>query len=182
MKLRVLQVLFVAASLLFAALIVRQGRPHLLPPAQGQGQAEGDPRGHAPEASPAERKAAVSAIQAQLDAFRKGDFSTAIRYQSEGLKRQFPSPAAFRQMMQTEYPAFLHFRSVTFRGARTPDGGGHLFVLVLLQQADGSLTRAVYLMVREGSVYRVDGVGGGEGPGGGPGPGFNGMGGPSRMT
>ena len=161
MKLRALQVLFVAASLLFAALIVRHGEPHLLPASQAQ-QRPGGPDGLEPpmqEAGRADRQAAVASVQAQLDAFQKGDFLTASRYQSRAMRQHIQSVAAFRLMMQTEYSAFLHFQSVSYGVAQTPDGGGHVLVPITLHMADRTQFEAVYIMVREDGVYRVAGAG-----------------------
>jgi hypothetical protein len=161
MKLRVVQVLFVAVSLLCAAMIVHHGQPRLIPATQAQGDPDPDfmaPGGVFRAARPADEHAADASISAQLDAFRRDDFRTAVRYQSEALRSRFPSVAVFRQMMRSEYPAFLHFHDVAFHGARTPDQGKHLFVFVALRQRDGSRVEAVYSMVEEGGSYKVDGV------------------------
>jgi leucyl/phenylalanyl-tRNA--protein transferase len=166
MKLRAFQIVFVAAALLCAVLVLRHGRPHLLAPTQAPQGPSGPislngPLGPLQKPTAQDRKAAIAAIQAQLDAFRKGDFKAAMRYQSRGMQQGIPSSAAFQQMMQRQYPAFLHFQSVTFQKARTPDHGNHVFFMIALHMPDKSQVQAIYMMSREGGVYKVNGVQGG---------------------
>lgn len=112
-------------------------------------------------AKPAERQAAISSIQAQLKAFGRDDYKTAVTYQSAGLKKNFPSTEAFRAMMVRAYPEFAHYKTVTFGPAQSDPIGMHLAILASVTGQDGITRRAVYLMVREGKVYRVEGVAGG---------------------
>jgi hypothetical protein len=112
-------------------------------------------------AKPAERQAAVSSIQAQLKAFGRDDYKTAVTYQSTGLKKNFPSPDAFRAMMMRTYPEFAHYKSVTFGPAQSDPMGTHMAILAAVTGQNGVTRRAVYLMVREGKIYRVEGVAGG---------------------
>lgn len=112
-------------------------------------------------AKAAERQAAITSIQAQLKAFGRGDYKTAVTYQSAGLKRNFPSTEAFREMMVRTYPEFAHYKTVTFGPAQADPAGVHLAILASVTGQDGITVKAVYLMVREGKVYRVEGVAGG---------------------
>jgi len=112
-------------------------------------------------AKAADRTAAISSIQAQLKAFGRDDYKTAVMYQSAGLKKNFPSPEAFRAMMVRTYPEFAHFKSVTFGPAQSDATGAHLAILAAIIGQDGVKVRAVYLMVREAKAYRVEGVAGG---------------------
>jgi hypothetical protein len=166
MKLRAFQIVFVAAALLFAVLIVRHGRPHLLLPTQAQQGSNGPigpngPFGPMQKPTTQDREAAIASIQGQLNAFRKGDFATAMHYQSDGMRQNIRSSAVFQQMMQREYPDFLHFQSVTYQDSKTPDHGDHMFVRITLHMPDKSQVQAIYMMGREGSVYKVGGVQGG---------------------
>ena len=174
MKQRVRSVVFVAAFLLLAGVIVGYGHPTLLPAARAQ-DAVPAPAVIRP-AKAADRKAAIASIQAQLKAFQKDDFATAIRYQSRGLKAHFPSADAFRHMMQTNYPAFLNFKSASYGQAGTPDNGQHVLLTVSLLELGGVKVQALYILVREGKTYKVDGVQGGVVPGPTP------DAGPSRET
>ena len=130
--------------------------------------------GQDPDAAPtraakaAERTAAINSIQAQLKAFRKDDYKTAVGYQSAGLRHNFPSTEAFRAMMVRTYPEFAHSKSVTFGTAKCDAAGLHLAIQASVTGQDGVTVKAVYLMVREGKAYHVEGVAGGaQEPGGG---------------
>jgi len=112
-------------------------------------------------AKAAERTAAIGSIQAQLKAFGRDDYKTAITYQSSSLKKNFASPLQFRAMIVQAYPEFAHSKRVVFGPAQTDATGAHLAILTAVTGQDGVTVRAVYLMVREGKVYRVDGVAGG---------------------
>ena len=112
-------------------------------------------------AKPAERTAAITVIQAQLTAFRKDDYKTAITYQSAGLRKNFASTDAFRTMMLRVYPEFAHSKSVGFGPAQCDPTGTHLAIPAAVTGQDGVTVHAVYLMIREGKAYRVEGVGGG---------------------
>jgi len=112
-------------------------------------------------AKAADRSAAIISIQAQLRAFGRDDYKTAVMYQSAGLKKNFPSPEAFRAMMTRTYPEFAHYKTVTFGPAQSDITGTHLAVLASITGQDGVKVRAVYLMVREAKIYHVEGVAGG---------------------
>jgi len=112
-------------------------------------------------AKAADRTAAISAIQAQLKAFGRGDYKTAIGYQSSGLKKNFASPDQFRAMMTHAYPEFAHSKRVIFGPAQADAAGAHLAIPTAVTGTDGITVHAVYLMVREGKSYKVEGVAGG---------------------
>ena len=172
MKPRAVQISFVVASLLLAGLIVHQGHLTLMPPALAQDAATGPSRA----ASMADRKAAIAVIGAQLKALQKGNYPQVLQYQSSGLRHHFGSVAAFRRMMETHYPAFLTFQSVAYGPASTPDGGRHLAIPVTLRKGNGVKLPALYILVREGTGYKVDGVEGAMAPPPGA------TGGPSQVT
>ena len=113
-------------------------------------------------AKPAERTAAINAIQAQLKAFGRGDYKAAIVYQSSGLKRNFASPEQFRAMIMHVYPEFAHSKRAVFGPAQSDAAGAHLVIPTAVTGTDGITVHAVYLMVREGKSYKVEGVAGGE--------------------
>ncbi len=115
-------------------------------------------------AKAAERLAAINSIQAQLKAFGKDDYKTAITYQSAGLRKNFASPDAFRAMMVHVYPEFAHYKTVQFGPAHCDLTGAHLAIPATVTGQDGVTVHAVYLLVREGKVYHIEGVGGGAQP------------------
>ena len=112
-------------------------------------------------AKPAERASAIASIQGQLKAFNKNDYKTAVTYQSAGLRRNFSSPAAFRTLITQAYPQFAHSKSVTFGPAQCDATGSHLSLPATVIGKDGVTVRAMYLLVREGKAYHVEGVTGG---------------------
>jgi len=124
-------------------------------------QAQAPAASRARPAKASERLAAIGSIQAQLKAFGRDDYRAAIIYQSAGMKSTFPSVGAFRAMMLRAYPEFAHYKSVTFGSAQCDAPGVHLAIPATVTGKDGVTVRAVYLMVREGKVYRVEGVAGG---------------------
>ncbi len=112
-------------------------------------------------AKAAERASAIASIQGQLKAFDHNDYKTAITFQSAGLRRNFASPAAFAAMIMQAYPQFAHSKSATFGPAQCDQTGSHLSLPATVIGKDGVTVHALYLLVREGKVYHVEGVGGG---------------------
>ena len=110
----------------------------------------------------AESKPVLAAIQGQLDAFRAGNARQAMQYQSEGLRRNFPSPEAFLAMIRSHYPEFGQCRSAEFGPVLMDTARQHAYVLVIVEGKDGFQAQGYYFLLREGGVYRVAGVQGGE--------------------
>ena len=162
MKRQRLFALLLALACVACALAVLRPYRSLLTPAAAQ--AGGPDAGKMRPARAAERQGAAASITAQLKAFQKDDFQKAAQYQSANLKRNFPSVAAFRQMMKAGYPEFTNYKSVQFGDARADASGLHVLMPVTLVGHDGVTLRALYLMVREGRTYHVDGVMGGARP------------------
>ncbi len=107
------------------------------------------------------RKEAESAVRGQLEAFKSGDYETAITYQSEMLRQNFASPDHFRQMMEANYPQFAHYKRIEFQEATVHEDGKHVQLSVQVTGEDGVTVSARYLMVREQDQFRVEGVEGG---------------------
>jgi hypothetical protein len=114
--------------------------------------------------TPEERKAVAATIKSQLDAFRKDDYETASLYQSTELKTNFPSVQMFRRMMKYAYPQFTDYQTVSFGRARADPPGDHVEIRVTLTGRDKVTVQALYRMVREGKMYRVQSVFGGAHP------------------
>ncbi len=159
---RVFAVALAVLCFALAGLVLRQFHVPLVGPVAAQNSGPQDaPTAAMPPASSAVRKAAAASIKAQLDAFAKDDYAKAVHYQSAGLKRNFPSVSAFRQMITTAYPEFAHYKSVQFGDARADAKGLHVLLPVTLTGQDGVTLKALYMMVKEGKVYKVEGVAGG---------------------
>ena len=162
---RVLSIVFVVLSFAMGGLVLRHFQGPVMVPALAQAPPpSAGPMGMRP-ARPADRKAAIAAIGAQLAAFNKGDYAKAIQYQSATLRQSFASPEAFQRMMEMGYPEFIHSKSVRYGTASADANGMRVFIPVVVTGQDGVVVRAAYLMVREGKAYRVQGVLGGVKPG-----------------
>src|SRR5687767_9649280 len=81
-------------------------------------------------ATPAERKAAIASIRAQLDAFKRNDFKRATNFQSQGLRGNFGSPEKFAAMMKSTYPQFVRFKTAKF-GTALVQGEGKTATIVV---------------------------------------------------
>lgn len=110
----------------------------------------------------AERTAAQKTIASQLNAFNKGNWAEAVKFQSDGLKGNFESPEAFGEMIEKAYPAFVHPKKVVY--GRSFDVAGHIQFEVSLTGQDDSVTRALYSLLKEKGNYRVEAVLGGATP------------------
>lgn len=109
-----------------------------------------------------QKNQASKSVSAQLEASKKDDYTTAVKYQSSTLRRNFASVAQFRQMMNRSYPQFAHYKSVEYGAAIASPDGQYINLAVRLTGRDGVKVRAVYIMRRENGLYRVDSVAGGE--------------------
>ena len=139
--------------------------------AQGGGNPIG-PDSNIPPANAAVRKAAAASITAQLKAFRKDDYQKAMQYQSSNLRHVFPTASRFRQMITTAYPEFAHYKSVRVDDARADAKSQRVWMQISLTGQDGVTVKAVYMLVKEKGLYRIDGVaGGGHAPLSAPSPG-----------
>ncbi len=112
-------------------------------------------------ASVKERTAVGKIIRAQLDAFARDDYKTAITYQSAALKKNFATPEAFRRMMKSTYPQFARYKSVTFGRDMANAEGTRLEILATVVGKDGVKVACVYQMTLENKAWRVGGVAGG---------------------
>ena len=155
---RIFPLLFVLASAPF-------GRLALSAPAA-------KPKAVAPKPAPSvwkpatgvQRAAVAMSIRAQLDAFKRDDWAKAATFQSEGLRRNFGTLAQFRAVIETNYPQFANYKTISFADARAR--GDQVQMLVRLTGQDGVKLTAVYLMKKEKGLYRVEGVQGGGASGG----------------
>jgi len=88
-------------------------------------------------ATPQERQAVTASIQTQLQALSVGDSRIASVYQSQEMRRVFPSPKAFTAMVRANYPQFGHCRHAQFGPVWTDRAGQHANVLVTATGEDG---------------------------------------------
>ena len=133
------------------------------PPSAGIYQFTGEIQSGGPgrSATPSQRRAAISVIRAQLDAFRSGDYARAMRYQSGWLRGNYPSTDDFRRMITRGYPEFAHYEEAAFGDARVAEHGNLMNVVVTVLGSNGHSARATYYLVKEGNHLRITGVSGG---------------------
>ena len=110
-----------------------------------------------------EKQGAIRSIKAQLDAFRRDDYSSAARYQSQALRRNFSSTQAFQDVIENSYPQFANYKSVLFGSVTAQQLGDvvSINVPINLTGRDSVKVQATYNMVFEDGLYRVSGVSGG---------------------
>lgn len=103
-----------------------------------------------------DEKAAADPVLRQLDAFRRNDFDTAYTFASAEIQRLFDRPA-FERMVKSGYPEIADSVRAHVASTRTaPDG--HLYLLVKIRGANGQHVEALYDMVREAGVWKINGV------------------------
>jgi hypothetical protein len=94
-------------------------------------------------------------VERQLGDFRGGDFSAAYQNASREIQARF-SVDQFATMVQTEYPDLTHV-SMTEYGT-VEARGDHATLQVYLIGPDDQVMPCVYMMVREGDSWRIDGA------------------------
>ncbi len=110
-------------------------------------------------ATKAERASVVKTISTQLKAFKENNWPEAVKFQSEGLKGNFPTPDAFGEMIVKIYPAFVNPKKVEF--GKALNVGGHVQIEVNLTGQDDSVTSVLYSLAKEKGNYRIEAVAGG---------------------
>jgi len=104
----------------------------------------------------ADRQAIRSAIERQLDAFRRDDGAAAFAIASPEIQRQFQSPEMFMQMVRQGYPQVYRPREVDFRDLLVAEGAPNQAVLVV--GPDGKAAMAIYRMQKQpDGSWRIDG-------------------------
>jgi len=108
------------------------------------------------EPSEASVKSEITAvIEAQLAAFRAGDFDKAYSFASSPIREKFPL-AEFSQMVKTGYPIIA--TSVKADFGICLDNGVEASIFVHVEAKDGSSKDYQYGLVRERGGWRITGV------------------------
>lgn len=101
-------------------------------------------------------KAEITAvIEAQLAAFRAGDFDQAYTFAASPIREMFPL-TEFQQMVKTGYPIIV--TSVKAEFGICLDNGTEASVFVHVESKDGTSKDYQYGLVREPSGWRITGV------------------------
>jgi hypothetical protein len=100
-------------------------------------------------------KAAAEPVVKQLEAFRRGDFDTALTFASGMIKAQFDRQT-FETMVRGGYPEIARstFAAVTKTELESP---GLAYVTVKIRGANGQFVEALYEMTWEDG-WRINGV------------------------
>lgn len=105
--------------------------------------------------SVAVRQQVIGVLEAQLTAFRDGDYERAYSFAASSLQQQF-TVAAFERMVKEGYPIIAYWRAVSF--GEVQDNGREAVVQISVQ-GRGRRTRFFrYLLIREASAWRISGV------------------------
>jgi hypothetical protein len=105
---------------------------------------------------PADRRAILSVIGEQLEAFRRDDGAAAFAFASPGIRAQFRDPETFMAMVRSGYRPVYRPREVEFRDL--VELAGRLTQRVLLVGPDGVAVVAHYFMQRQpDGSWRIDG-------------------------
>ncbi len=94
-------------------------------------------------------------VERQLVDFRGGDFSRAYEYASRKIQARY-SVEQFTAMVQAEYPGMTEACRAEYGLVRTRRG--HATMQVYLIGPDGAVIPCVYMLVREGESWRIDGA------------------------
>ena len=106
--------------------------------------------------SQADRDTIRSVITSQLDAFRRDDAPGAYAEAAPGIRRLFPTPDIFLEMVRRGYPPVYRPRSAEFTSLATEDG--QLVQRVEIVGPDGEAHIALYTMEREpDGTWRIAG-------------------------
>jgi hypothetical protein len=103
-----------------------------------------------------DEKAAAEPVLRQLEAFRRNDYDAAYSFASAEIRRMFDR-AAFERMVKSGYPEIANSVRATVIATRVgPDG--HVYLVIKIRGANGQPVQAIYDMVREGGIWKINGV------------------------
>jgi len=94
-------------------------------------------------------------VERQLGDLRGGDYSRAYEYASRGMQERY-SVEQFAAMEEAEYAGLERISRAEYGEVET--SGGHATMQVYLIGRDGEVMPCVYMMVREGEGWRIDGA------------------------
>jgi hypothetical protein len=94
-------------------------------------------------------------VERQLGALRGGDISRAYEDASREFQRRY-NMEQFAAMAQAEYPGMTHVSRAEYGLVQT--NGRHATMQVYLIGQDGEVMPCVYMLVREGESWRIDGT------------------------
>ena len=94
-------------------------------------------------------------VERQLGELRGGDFSHAYEYASSGIQRQY-TLRQFTDMVQMNFASLTNATRAEYGPVET--NGRHATMQIYLVGENGEIMPCVYLLVREGDGWRIDGA------------------------
>ena len=94
-----------------------------------------------------DEKEIISVVSQQLQAFQDDDFEKAYSFASPIIKKIFPSPKAFGEMVVGQYQAVYRPKSVNFGNVSFRDGEPSLEVYLV--DPNGEFVTAIYSMQQQ---------------------------------
>jgi hypothetical protein len=101
----------------------------------------------AAELGPTDRDAIRTAIEGQIEAFKRDDGAAAFAYASPRIQAIFGTPETFMGMVRKDYEAVYRPKLVSFRALETIEG--NLIQPVLVVGSSGVPVTALYIMERQ---------------------------------
>ena len=101
------------------------------------------------------KKELTDVIDAQLSAFRAGDYAKAYEFAAGSVRDMFP-PADFAAMVKTGYPVIAHSAKAEYGLAF--DTGDEAVVNVLIEDGAKRSGEFQYLLRKEGGGWKISGV------------------------
>ncbi len=109
-----------------------------------------------PALAPADEKAVVAVVQAQLDAFAADDASKAFSFAAPTIQKMFGSAPRFLAMVREQYPVVYRPSSTAFFKPERQDD--QVLLRVSMSDADGGQWLAVYsLQQQKDKRWRIAG-------------------------
>ena len=101
-------------------------------------------------------RGATRVVMAQLEAFRRDDFTAAYRFASPMIRELF-DPEHFEAMVRGGYPEIARSAgAVVSRAELTPNDT--VYLTLRIQGANGQTIEATYELVRDAGDWRINGV------------------------
>ena len=99
---------------------------------------------------------AVDTVLAQIDAFKRADFTAAYRFASSTIKQQFDREA-FERMVRGGYPEIAAPTEARVLGQGAASAGRE-YVVLRVQGKSGTAVEALYELVQEDGDWKIDAV------------------------
>ena len=96
-----------------------------------------------------------SVVEHQLGELRGGNFSRAYEYASSSIQERY-NVDQFAAMVQADYPGMIETTRAEYGLVQT--NGRHATMQVYLIGQNGQVMPCVYLLIREGDEWRIDGA------------------------